>query len=173
MRRSRIDRLLVGAAVALLVVVAADALNGLGRGDRSATPRPSPPTPPSVYASAPPERIALRGSPETLFLPTCSPRGLSLTVVPGPALLLRYRGGPCQLRRLRLEAVVRDPSGKLLYRGPALRSDALAGNIGNGAERTAPLVPGLLHCDVQAPLAIEVRGAGLAARGVTRCRGTP
>ena len=158
------------AAAALVVVVAADALRG--RFDRDAEPpRPSPPA--ELAVAAPPERVSLRGSPETAFLPRCSARGLSLAITRGPTLRLRYRGFPCQLRLPRLEATVHDPVGTLLYRGPALRRHALTENLGNGAERSAPLVPGLLHCDVQAPIVVEVRGGGLHARGVTRCRGTP
>jgi hypothetical protein len=165
------DRLLVIAAAALVAVVAVDALRG--RSERRAEPRRPAASAQLAAAAAPPERVSLRGSPETAFLPRCPARRLSLAVARGPALVLRYRGGPCQLRLPPLQATVRDPAGKLLYRGPALRRRALGGNLGNGAERSAPLVPGLLHCDVQAPVAVEVRGGGLAARGVTRCRGTP
>ena len=127
-----------------------------------------------VAAAAPPERVSLRGSPETAFLPRCPARRLSLALVRGPAVVLRYHGAfPCQLRLPQLEATVRERTGTLLYRGPALRPHALSGNLGNGARRSAPLVPGLLHCDVQAPLVVTLRGPGLEARGVTRCRGTP
>jgi hypothetical protein len=167
--RKWVDRLLVAAAAVLVAVVALDSLRG--RSEHRAGPR-RPAAAAELVAAAPPVRVSLRGSPETAFLPPCPVRRLSLAVVRGPALLLRYRGGPCQLRLPRLQATVRDRAGRLLYRGPALRRHALAGNLGNGAVRSAPLVPGLLHCDVQAPLAIEVRGAGLAAHGVTRCRGT-
>jgi hypothetical protein len=160
----------LAAAAVLVAAVAVDALRG--HGHRRSEPR-RPVAAARLAAAAPPERVSLRGSPETAFLPRCPARRLSLTVARGPALVLRYRGFPCQLRLPRLEATVRDSGGKLVYRGPALRRNALAGNLGNGAERSAPLVPGLLHCDVQAPLVVEVRGAGLAARGVTRCRGTP
>jgi hypothetical protein len=168
--RRWVDRLLVAAAAVLVAVVAADALRG--RGDQRPEPRRASPVA-QLAAAAPPERVSLRGSPETAFLPRCPVRRLSLTVIRGPAVVLRYRGPfPCQLRLPQLEATVRERTGNLLYRGPALRPHALSGNLGNGAERSAPLMPGLLHCDVQAPIRLEVRGGGLAAHGVTRCRGT-
>ena len=166
------DRLLVAAAAVLVAVVALDAVRG--RLERRADEQRRASTVAQLAAAAPPERVSLRGSPETAFLPRCPVRRLSLALVRGPAVVLRYRGAfPCQLRLPQLEATVRDRTGTLLYRGPALRPHALSGNLGNGAERSAPLVPGLLHCDVQTSLDVEVRGAGLAARGVTRCRGTP
>ena len=100
---------------------------------------------------------------------------MSLWIQPdGPRLVLIRSGPPCHLAPLRPEATVRDRTGRLLYRGPALGRRALGGvNLAGSQGISAPLLPGVLQCDVQGPVRIVVRGGGLVAGGAIHCRGSP
>ena len=177
MARGRIRDALLFAGVAALVVVAAldsvrahrPAHHAQAR-DRSSVTRALAAPP----AAAPP-LVALRGSPETAFLPDCRRGGgVRLSIeAGGPRLVLRRSGGRCHLPPLHFEATVRNRAGTLLYRGPALAREGLGGaNLAGPATLSAPLLPGLLRCDVQAPVWIVVRGAGLSTAGAIRCRGS-
>jgi len=150
------------AAVAAVALAAAlDALR-----PRSSEPGPSAGLPPA----AAPKRVALRGSPETAFLPSCDPARLALAIEAGPTLALRYAGGRCQLAGLDLVAVVRDAAGAVVYRGPATERHAFARNLAGRQKVEAPLLQRALRCGPPALFAVVVRGGGLAARGTIRCR---
>jgi hypothetical protein len=169
-RRRLLDVLLLAGVGALAIAVAVDALTPHHRRARAVEAR----TAPSVPAAAAPPLVALRGSPETAFLPDCRRGAVSLSVEPpGQRLVLRRSGGRCHLSALQFEATVRDAPGNLLYRGPAVARGAFAGaNLAGPARLSARLLPGVLRCDVQAPLRIVVRGGGLSAAGAIRCRGS-
>jgi hypothetical protein len=109
------------------------------------------------------------------FLPNCGRDGTSLWIQPrGPRLVLVRSGPPCHLAPLRPEATVRDQTGRLLYRGPALGRRGLGGvNLAGTQGISAPLLPGVLRCDVQGLVRIVVRGGGLVAGGAIHCRGSP
>jgi hypothetical protein len=163
MRRRWVDAVLVAAACALALAVAVDALRGSSSHGR--------PRAPAVPPAAVPDRVALRGSPETAFLPRCAPERLRLAIATGPRLVLRYRGGRCHLARLELRATVRDDAGTIVYEGAAVEPGALAGNLAGAVVLTAPLLPRELRCRLPLPLRVRVAGAGLAAGGTVRCRG--
>ena len=172
------------ADVVLFALVAALGLAILGDALRSRLDRPGQPPPavrqaPPPRATAPPlasapVRVSLHSSPETTFLPDCR-RGRSRLSVDrrGRRLVFRYAGEPCHLPPLRFVATVRDAGGALLYRGPALgRGGLRSANLAGPSSVSAPLLPGVLHCDVQAPVDVVVRGRGLEASGRMRCRGS-
>jgi hypothetical protein len=170
-RRRHLDALLLAAVGALAVAVAVDAVTAHRRA-RPARVAEAQPAPASL-AAAPP-LVALRGSPETAFLPDCRRGAISLSVEPrGQQLFLQRSGGRCHLPALHFEATVHDALGNLLYRGPAVARGAFSGaNLAGPAKLSARLLPGVLRCDVQAPLQIVIRGGGLSAAGAIRCRGS-
>jgi hypothetical protein len=158
--RRWLDRLLLAGACALVVAVAVDAL----RPHHAASPARTR----AVAAPAGvPERVALRGSPETAFLPTCRLASLRLAVVRA-SVELRYRGGRCHLPPLGLRATVRDRAGNVVYRGRAVPHWGLAGNLAGAATLTARLAPEVLRAQGR-ELSVRVAGRGLAAAGRIRC----
>jgi hypothetical protein len=181
------NRVAVAAVVLLVVVVAADALRGhVGGGSGPAaasTPVAISKTPPLRIAARPsasgdwvvaqriaPAAIALRGSPETMFLASCAPRDLHLRIRAWRALALTYDGPPCHVPPLELRAVVRDRSGAVLYRGAALAGDPLSQSFAGSGRALAPLRPALIACRHREPVVLQVAGSGLAATGLVRCR---
>ena len=168
-RRRLLDVLLLSAVGALAIAVAVDSVTA----HRRARPAEAQPARPAPAAAAPP-LVALRGSPETAFLPDCRRGAVGLSIeLPGQQLVLRRSGGRCHLPALRFEATVHDGLGHLLYRGPAVAREAIPGaNLAGPTQLSARLLPGVLRCDVQAPLRIVVRGGGLSAAGAIRCRGS-
>jgi hypothetical protein len=147
----RLDRLLVLAAAALLIVVFWNAF--AGRVGHHASVKPLPPAPV-------PELVRLVPS-TTAFLPRCPAADLHLALGPGPTLTLRFAGGRCHVPPLRLQAVTRDASGAVAYRGPALAHEDLSGNYA---------VSGVAHARLQAPCGrVTVSGSGLTATGTIRC----
>jgi hypothetical protein len=108
------------------------------------------------------------------FLPDCRRSRATLAIDSRRRrLVFRRAGGRCHLPPLQFVATVRTPSGRLLYRGPAVAGRRLAGaNLAGDAVLSAPLLPGLLQCDVQGPVLVVVRGHGLAAAGAIHCRGS-
>jgi hypothetical protein len=172
MTRPRVRDVLLFACVGALGLAAAvDAVRSHQHVRGAPAPRRAPAPPP---AAAAPPLVALRGSPETAFLPDCRRGDVRLSIESvRRELVLRRSGGRCHLPALRFEATVSDGLGTLLYRGPALARGGFEGaNLAGPGTVAAPLLPGLLHCDVQAPLRIVVRGGGLSARGAIRCRGS-
>ncbi|HEX6701125.1 MAG TPA: hypothetical protein VF101_10385 [Gaiellaceae bacterium] len=173
-RRRVLDLLLVATVLALALAAAVDAIRT--HRHAPATPRRAAQTTAAPAPARAPPLIALRGSPETAFLPDCRRTGVgvSLSIEPrGPLLVLRRTGGRCHLPTLRFAATVRDSRGHLLYRGPALdRHGFPGGSFAGPVKLTADLLPGLLHCDVQGPVGVVVHGAGLSASGTIRCRGS-
>jgi hypothetical protein len=174
------DLALLGVVGALVTIAAVDAI----RSHRHAPPPPprAARTVPRVAAvvralqpAATPARVSLHSSPDMAFLPSCGRDGMSLWIQPsGPTLVLLRSGPPCHLAPLRPEATVRDQTGRILYRGPALGRRGLGGvNLAGSQGISAPLLPGVLRCDVQKPVQIVVRGGGLAAGGTIHCRGSP
>lgn len=180
------NRFAVAAAVLLTVVVAADALRvHIGGGtepaavwtatERSQSPSlrivPGPQAPGQwVVAQIAPAVIPLRGSPETMFLPSCAARDLHLRVRAWRALALTYDGPPCHVPPLELRAVVRDRSGAVLYRGAALSGEPLSQGFAGHGLALAPLRPAVLVCRRRDPVRVQVTGGGLSAAGVVRCR---
>jgi hypothetical protein len=160
-RGRRLDRAIVAAVVLVLAAGAFDTLLGKHGARRPAEP--------ALPAAAVPERVALRGSPETAFLRTCPDSRLRLSLVAGPRVRLLYAGGRCHLPSLRLVAIVRRGRA-VVYRGPAVEEGALAGNLAGRAELLAPLLPGLLRCESREPLTVEVRARSLSASGEVTCR---
>ncbi|HVP74682.1 MAG TPA: hypothetical protein VMS63_01575 [Gaiellaceae bacterium] len=152
----RLDRLLVLAAAALLIAISWDALAHRRPAARPvATPAARPPPEAPV-----PERIRLVPS-STAFLPTCPARDLHLSVGPGRALTLRFAGTRCHVPPLHLRAVVRDATGAVAYRGPAMAHEDLSGNYAG---------EGIAHARLLAPCGdVTVSGSGLSAGGTTRC----
>jgi hypothetical protein len=114
-----------------------------------------------------PEHVRLVPS-TTAFLPRCARRSITLSLLPGPQLALRYYGPPCHLPPLRLRALVRDARGRVVYRGPALAHEELSGNFAASSEARAPLVIGCRS----GRLFVTVSGSGLHASGSARCRGS-
>ena len=177
-KRRLADLLLVAVVAALGVAVVGDALRSRLDGAESpsaATRNVRPAAVTAGQSARAPLRISLHSSPETTFLPDCR-RGHSWLSIDrrGRGLVFRYAGEPCHLPPLHLVATVRDARGTLLYHGPALGRGGLAGaNLAGPSSVSAPLLPGVLHCDVQVPVDVVVRGRGLEASGVMRCRGSP
>jgi hypothetical protein len=172
-----VDVVLLGLVGALVTIASVDAV----RSHRHA-PRPHVEGAPVAAAvartlapAAAPRRVSLHSSPDMAFLATCRRPGMALWIEPrGPQLVLARSGPPCHLPRLALEATVRNQAGRLLYRGPALRAGELGGvNLAGNQAVSAPLLPGVLRCDVQGPVRIVVRGSGLVAGGAIHCRGSP
>src|SRR5437588_1015585 len=125
-RRGRLpDFVLIAALAALVVAAAVDAV----RPHRHHRPTQELAARPPARAHASPRRadaapatvplvVALRGSPETAFLPDCRRGRIVLSIkAGGPWLLLRRSGGRCHLPALRFEATVRARSGAVLYHG--------------------------------------------------------
>ena len=155
----RLDGLLVAAA---LVLAGAIAWTSLGGGSHPAS-SPAPvaaPLPPAPV----PELVRLHSS-STSFLPLCPRRDLHLKLAPGGTLVLRFAGGRCHLPALHLRTVERAATGRVVYRGPALRVESLSGNFAVRGTRRAEL---LGPC-ADGPLAVAVRGSGLHAAGTVRC----
>jgi hypothetical protein len=176
-----VDLALLGVVGALVTVAAVDAV----RSHRHAPPsrvrraRTAPPATAAVVRAlqpaAAPARVSLHSSPDMAFLPNCGRDGMGLWIEPsGPRLVLVRSGPPCHLAQLRPQATVRDETGRLLYRGPALGRRGLGGvNLAGSQGISAPLLPGVLRCDVQKPVQIVVRGGGLVTGGAIHCRGSP
>jgi hypothetical protein len=173
-----LDLALLGVVAALVTVAAVDAV----RSQRHAPPtrvrraRKAPTVAAVIRALQPatPARVPLHSSPDMAFLPNCGRDGMGLWIQPdGLRLVLVRSGPPCHLAQLRPEATVRDRTGRLLYRGPALGRRGLGGvNLAGTQGISAPLLPGVLRCDVQKPVQIVVRGGGLVAGGAIHCRGS-
>lgn len=177
MARGRARDVLLFAGVAALVIAAAvDAVRARTPGSEAHRQRSVVAQAPSVAGppAAVPPLVALRGSPETAFLPDCRRGDVELSIARGGTrLVLRRSGGRCHIPALHFEATVRARSGALLYRGPALAREGLEGaNLAGPATVSAALLPGLLRCDVQGPVRIVIRGAGLSTSGATHCRGS-
>jgi hypothetical protein len=171
------DLLLLTAVGALVLAAGVDAVlrhRDPGRAALAEQPPSTRPTTTSAPPATAPRLVALRGSPETAFLPDCR-RGLTVSIEGStPRLVLHRSGGRCHLPPLRFEAIVRDGLGTLRYRGPALGRIGFEGrNLAGPVTVSAPLLPGVLRCDVQAPLRVAVHSSGLAASGAIRCRGSP
>lgn len=174
-----LDLALLGVVGALVTVAAVDAVRPHGQRH---PPPPRARTVPRVAAvvralqpAATPARVSLHSSPDMAFLPSCRRDGMSLWIEPrGRRLVLVRSGRPCHLTPLRPEATVRDRTGRLLYRGPALGRRGLGGvNLAGSQGISALLLPGMLRCDVQGLVRIVVRGGGLVAGGAIHCRGSP
>jgi hypothetical protein len=153
----RLDRLLVLAAAALLIAISFDAV-------RHRSHSPAPPAAPTAEAAPPPApvpaRVRLVPS-TTAFLPRCPAADLHLALGPGPTLTLHFVGTRCHVPPLHLRAVVRDATGAVAYRGPALAHEDLSGNYaGEGVARAQLLAP----CGD-----VTVSGSGLSASGTIRC----
>ena len=179
MARSRVRDVLLFAAIAALVIAAAvDAVRAHRPGShphgRSGSIVAKAPGPADVPPAAAPPLVALRGSPETAFLPDCCRGDVELSIGgSGTRLVLRRSGGRCHLPALHFEATVRGRAGDLLYHGPALAREGLEGaNLAGPATVSTALLPGLLHCDVQGPVRLVIRGAGLSTSGAIHCRGS-
>lgn len=159
----QLDRLLVCLVCLVVAAAAADALHGHGHGTGSV----SAPRHAAAAARGPapvPDLVRLVPS-DTAFLRNCPARALALAVGPGPELVLRYRGRPCHVPPLRLQATATDLSSVVVYRGPALAHEDLSGNYaGEGVARGRLLVP----CPA-GRLRVRVFGSGLAARGTVAC----
>jgi hypothetical protein len=152
---------LVAGVCALVAAVAVDALRSHhGRTPPARAAAAAPVTPAGV-----PERVALRGSPETAFLPTCRLSSLHLALVRA-SVGLHYRGGRCHLPPLGLEATVRDRAGTVIYHGRAVPHWALAGNLAGEASLSARLAPEVLRANGHD---VSVSGRGLAAASRIRC----
>ncbi len=153
----RLDRLLVLAAAALLIAISLDALKH----------RPQSAAPPATQAreAAPPpapvpERVRLVPS-TTAFLPRCPAADLHLAVGPGPTLTLHFAGTRCHVPPLHLHTVVRDGTGAVAYRGPAMSHEYLSGNYAG---------EGVAHARLLGPCGdVTVSGSRLSASGTTRC----
>jgi len=152
-----LDRLLVLAAAALLIAISLDALR---RHPQTAAPAPAA-TAESALPPAPvPERVRLVPS-TTSFLPRCPATDLHLALGPGPTLTLRFAGTRCHVPPLHLRAVVRDATGAVTYRGPAMAHEYLSGNYAGA---------GVAHARLLAPCGdVTVSGSGLSAAGTVRC----
>jgi hypothetical protein len=150
----RLDRLLVLAAVLLLGVATWTSLRS------SPAPRPAPK---AVLPPAPVPEDVREVPSSTAFLRHCPASSLHLSVEPGGRLRLRFAGGRCHVPPLRLQAVERDAAGRVVYRGPALASEALSGNYAGAGTAVGQL---LGPCG-NGSLAVVVSGSGLSARG--RC----
>ena len=174
----RLDRVLIAAALVLVAAIAVDALHkhGGGSGSKSATPAPAPVTtasttspssaaPASTPGEAPVPRLVRLIPSSTAFLPQCPTRSLTLSIVRGPALQLRFVGSRCHVPPLHLHAAVRDANGRLVYTGPALAHEDLSGNFAGEAVVRAPLLVGCRSI----PLYATVSGSGLSADGPVRC----
>jgi hypothetical protein len=174
----RLDRILVAAALVLVLAVAADALRGRGGSSPSSSVPPAATeattttlqvVPKAVVRSslgeAPVPKLVRLLPSSTAFLPTCPTRSLTLRVVPGPALQLRFEGSRCHVPPLHLHANVRDARGRLVYSGPALAHEDLSGNYAGEAVVRARLLVGCRST----PLFASVAGSGLAADGPVRC----
>jgi hypothetical protein len=175
MRNRRIaDRLVVGAAIVLVVAVGADAVrhHRSGRGAPATAPLVRTTTAAQLQsemgglpAARVPLQVRLVPS-STAFLRRCGASRASLALLAGPRLVLRYSGPPCHLPPLGLRAVLRWHDGKLLYDGAATAPDALAGNYADGSRGEAPLLGAASICGARA----TISGGGLATAGTVRCR---
>jgi len=154
----QLDRLLVLAAAALLVAISLDALR---HHPHAAS---SPPATTAEAAALPPAPVPVRVRlvpSTTAFLPRCPAADLHLTLGPGPALTLRFAGTRCHVPPLHLRAVVRDATGAVAYRGPAMAHEYLSGNYAG---------EGVAHGRLLAPCGeVTVSGSGLSASGTIRC----
>jgi hypothetical protein len=178
-RMRRFDRVLLAAALLLVVAIAADALRGHHSSSQPSSspppatsaatttaPGPAPAKPRSSPAEAPvPQLVRLHPS-STAFLPNCPTGTLTLRLVPGPALQLRFAGSRCHVPPLHLHAQVRDANGRVVYAGPALAHEDLSGNYAGEAVVRAHLVVGCRST----PSFATVTGSGLTADGPVRCR---
>jgi hypothetical protein len=154
---NRLDRLLVLAAVALLIAISLDALKHHRR-------NAAPPATTAQEAARPPapvpERVRLVPS-TTAFLPRCPAADLHLELGPGPTLTLHFTGTRCHVPPLHLRAVVRDATGAVAYRGPAMSREYLSGNYAG---------EGIAHARLLAPCGdVTISGSGLSASGTIRC----
>ncbi|MGD0714135.1 MAG: hypothetical protein ABSB24_08125 [Gaiellaceae bacterium] len=154
----RLDRLLVLAAAALLIAISLDALK---HGTHKAAPAPATTAEAGAPQPAPvPAQVRLVPS-TTAFLPRCPAADLHLALGPGRTLTLHFVGSRCHVPPLRLRAVVRDATGALAYRGPALAHEDLSGNYAG---------EGVAHARLLAPCGdVTVSGSGLSASGTIRC----
>ena len=152
-----LDRLLVLAAAALLIAISLDALK---HGSHTAAPRPATAAEPAPPPAAVPAQVRLVPS-TTAFLPRCPAADLHLALGPGPTLTLEFAGTRCHVPPLHLRAVVRDATGSVSYRGPAMSHEDLSGNYA---------VEGVAHARLLAPCGdVTVSGSGLSASGTIRC----
>lgn len=153
----RLDRLLVLAAAALLIAISLDALKH--RPQRAAPP-PATTAEPAPPPAPVPAQVRLVPS-TTAFLPRCPAADLHLALGPGPSLTLHFAGTRCHVPPLHLRAVVRDATGAVAYRGPALAHEDLSGNYAG---------EGVAHARLLAPCGdVTVSGSGLSASGTIRC----
>jgi hypothetical protein len=150
----RVDRLLIAAA---LVLAAAIAWDSLGHRATHATVQPPP------AAAAVPELVRLVPS-STAFLPNCPTRDLHLSLGPENVVTLRFAGRRCHVPPLKLQATLRS-GAKVVYRGPALASEALSGNYAGSGESSGEL----LGCPGGANVVARVSGSGLSASARIRC----
>src|SRR5207244_872734 len=114
--RGRARDVLLFAGVAALVIAATidafrahrPASEAHRRSGSVVAPAPAPAVPPAAV----PPLVALRGSPETAFLPDCRSGDVELSIGGGGTrLVLRRSGGRCHLPALHFEATVRGRSG--------------------------------------------------------------
>jgi len=162
MGRRIADRLVLGAAIVLVTAIGADTL----RHRHHAVTPPAPAVRQAAGPVAAPVPVRIRLVPSsTAFLRRCDAAHTSLSLAPGPLLVLRYDGPPCHLPPLRLHAVVRAADGATLYDGPAPLEETLAGNYGRGSRAEARLVVPPEACGGRASIA----GGGLVAAGRVRC----
>ena len=159
----RLDRLLVVAAVVLLVAISWDALTGRPGSRPAAAPATTAADAPPPAAPVP-ELVRLVPS-STAFLPRCPVRDLHLAVGPAPELRLRFAGSRCHVPPLHLRLMLRDADGTVAYRGPALAHEDLSGNYAGSGLGRGRLLGG---CPADR-LVATVRGSGLAASGTIRC----
>jgi hypothetical protein len=163
-RRTRLaDRLVVGAAIGLAGAIAADALHH--RRDAAAPRAPVVRRAAEPVAAPVPASIRLVPS-STAFLRRCAALRTTLSLAPGPRLVLRYDGPPCHLPPLHLHARERSSGGALSYEGPALTGEPLAGNYARDSVVEAPLSAPAAVCGASA----TISGGGLRATGRVRCR---
>ena len=107
-----------------------------------------------------PVRVRLVPS-STAFLPRCPAADLHLALGPGPTLTLHFAGTRCHVPPLHLRAVVRDATGAVAYRGPAMGHEYLSGNYAG---------EGVAHGRLLAPCGeVTISGSGLSASGTIRC----
>ncbi|HET7566690.1 MAG TPA: hypothetical protein VFJ91_01750 [Gaiellaceae bacterium] len=151
----RLDRLLVLALAALVAVVAWTGLRGGG----GSQPAPPPARAAAARPPAPVPRLVQLHPSSTSYLPRCPVGDLQLALARGGTLVLRFAGGRCHLPPLHLRVVERDAAGRVVYRGPALRYEALSGNFAGSGVRRARLVRA-----AGAATAV-VAGSGLSASG--------
>lgn len=146
----RLDTFLVLAAAALLVAIFFDTARRSSPSEGSASEPP---------AATVPQLVRLVPS-STAFLANCPAQDIHLNIE-SRTLTLVFAGGRCHVPPLHLREVVRDAKEAVVYRGPALASEALSGNYAISGSAQAEL---LGPCG-----SVVVSGSGLRATGQTRC----